>query len=364
MEKNLLLGFGFLLFFGMALTHIFLYIGTLLIPGWYTGHAYYVNFDENLPLGGVENIYLLASLFLNYIGSMFFILMFERAIKTTKYIFGSIALILTSISLIIIEFSIISTGFNLYVMTFIIFWLSIKSSKKLQLAAIFLIIGSSFGNLAIVIRIPIYVLGIHPSFPLILILISGLFVFFPFFVNIETIKEYKLILLWIFLIVVEFFIIVISVYIIFHLPILFALELILCVPLFLIWCILAIYKIYKIATEKPSKYLDATKESVEKRQDIIKAFVKPKRVTEEEVSFSKEKKICLVCKGKLERKMYMCPDCSTFYCNKCSDTLSNLENACWVCETPFDKSKPVKLEEKETEKVKVEKINHKNVKKK
>jgi len=79
-------------------------------------------------------------------------------------------------------------------------------------------------------------------------------------------------------------------------------------------------------------------------------FTKPEKVTEEEVSISKEKKICLVCKGKvLRNNIYLCPECSTFYCLKCSEALSNLENACWVCETPFDESKPVKLFKKEEE---------------
>jgi len=45
--------------------------------------------------------------------------------------------------------------------------------------------------------------------------------------------------------------------------------------------------------------------------------------------------------------MYICPDCDTFYCKKCSKTLVNLENACWVCNHPFDESKPVKPFEKE-----------------
>jgi uncharacterized protein YpmB len=88
--------------------------------------------------------------------------------------------------------------------------------------------------------------------------------------------------------------------------------------------------------------------------NLLAMFTKPQRVTEEEVSVSKEKKICLICKGKLARKIYICPECSTFYCKKCSETISNLENACWVCETPFDKSKPVRLEEYKDDKIDIE----------
>ena len=93
----------------------------------------------------------------------------------------------------------------------------------------------------------------------------------------------------------------------------------------------------------------------EKRPDIFGMFTKPQKVTEEEVSISKEKKICLVCKGNLSRVLYMCPECNTFYCKKCSEALSDLESMCWVCDAPFDVSKPVKKMEKEEEEIKFEK---------
>ncbi|MFX1393831.1 MAG: hypothetical protein ACFFAH_09680 [Promethearchaeota archaeon] len=98
----------------------------------------------------------------------------------------------------------------------------------------------------------------------------------------------------------------------------------------------------KIKKEKPEK-------DVEVAESIFILTKRPDHLTEEEIFVAIEKRICLVCKGKLERKMYICPDCGTFYCNKCSDTLSNLENMCWVCETPFDESKPVRLTEKKEE---------------
>ncbi len=70
-------------------------------------------------------------------------------------------------------------------------------------------------------------------------------------------------------------------------------------------------------------------------------FTKPEKVTEEEVSISKEKKICLVCKGRIARfNIYICPECDVLYCENCARTLSDSENICWVCETPFDESKP------------------------
>jgi len=92
----------------------------------------------------------------------------------------------------------------------------------------------------------------------------------------------------------------------------------------------------------------------EETLNIFGAFTKPQKATEEEVTISKEKKICLVCKGKTSRLTYICPKCDAIYCVKCSNTMSDLENACWACETPFDESKPVKPYKKEEEKVEVE----------
>jgi hypothetical protein len=89
--------------------------------------------------------------------------------------------------------------------------------------------------------------------------------------------------------------------------------------------------------------------STKKSFDIIGVFTRPETITEEEVSVSKEKKICLVCKKEVLRANYICPECKTFYCKNCSETLSNLENMCWVCDTPFDESKPSKPFKKESE---------------
>ena len=73
-------------------------------------------------------------------------------------------------------------------------------------------------------------------------------------------------------------------------------------------------------------------------------FTCPETITEEEVSVSKEKKICLVCKGEIVKFNYVCLDCKSFYCDKCYHALVDLENACWACDTVLDETKPVKLD--------------------
>ena len=105
----------------------------------------------------------------------------------------------------------------------------------------------------------------------------------------------------------------------------------------------SIYQIVKLAKHKQSNELD--KDS----PDILAMFVKSQKLTEEEVSISKEKKICVVCKGKILGMNFICQGCEIFYCQKCYNALVNLENACWACDIALDESKPVKPFGKEGE---------------
>lgn len=92
-------------------------------------------------------------------------------------------------------------------------------------------------------------------------------------------------------------------------------------------------------------------EDIDELEEFLRMFTKPEYLTEKEITFYREQKICLVCKSQVSRLTYICPKCDTLYCVKCSDALSKLENACWVCETPIDETKPVKLFKKEVEKI-------------
>jgi predicted amidophosphoribosyltransferase len=77
--------------------------------------------------------------------------------------------------------------------------------------------------------------------------------------------------------------------------------------------------------------------------DFIKTFTKPSTVSIEEVELCRKEGLCLVCKSKVSRLNYLCPKCNALYCIKCSEALTNLENMCWVCDTPFDESTPLKF---------------------
>ena len=92
------------------------------------------------------------------------------------------------------------------------------------------------------------------------------------------------------------------------------------------------------------------KKEVRVEDDLFRIFqYKKENLTEEEVSVSKEKKICLVCKGRVRKfEVYLC-NCDAFYCHKCARALIDIENACWVCGEPIDESKPVKTFKREEE---------------
>ncbi|MFX1586907.1 MAG: hypothetical protein ACFFC1_02025 [Promethearchaeota archaeon] len=95
------------------------------------------------------------------------------------------------------------------------------------------------------------------------------------------------------------------------------------------------YKIIKnvraeIRTEKPE-------------QDILKMFSRPQEIHIKDITYSKEYKVCLVCKGNLSKlNIFKCSKCAVLYCQNCAGTLETLENACWVCNAPFNKKKPSK----------------------
>jgi len=109
--------------------------------------------------------------------------------------------------------------------------------------------------------------------------------------------------------------------------------------------------------DKVSKWLikdydEELKEISEENEDVegFFALLSSRRTfTPEEVKIYKERKICLVCKGKASRYTFICDTCEALYCQKCADALIELENVCWVCNNPLDETKPIKSAPFETE---------------
>ncbi len=105
---------------------------------------------------------------------------------------------------------------------------------------------------------------------------------------------------------------------------------------FLIW-----YLALKEEIIKPTKTHPKKEVKIEDSLFLL-SEIKPGEISEEEVTFFREQKICLVCKGEVKGFNYICSECDALYCENCARSLTNLENACWVCNTPFDKTKPSK----------------------
>ncbi|MBD3255916.1 MAG: hypothetical protein GF383_12540 [Candidatus Lokiarchaeota archaeon] len=120
-------------------------------------------------------------------------------------------------------------------------------------------------------------------------------------------------------------------------------------------CFILWYIGLREASEQPDKKKKIKKE-IKIEQGLFRITERPNYLSEEEVTYYKERKICLVCKGKVAGINYICPKCDTLYCMKCVELLTDRENACWVCNKPFDESKPSKphdlIEEKVEEKKK------------
>ena len=93
----------------------------------------------------------------------------------------------------------------------------------------------------------------------------------------------------------------------------------------------------------------------EQMKRMHRTLVVATQIIEEKVTISKEKKICLVCKGEVFGFSYACK-CGANYCENCARAVSDLENVCWACEAQIDYSKPVKsFKEEEEERIKVQK---------
>lgn len=82
------------------------------------------------------------------------------------------------------------------------------------------------------------------------------------------------------------------------------------------------------------------------------------QISEETVTVHKDKKVCIVCKGEVLGFTYICK-CDSIYCENCARALSDLENVCWVCNTPIDRSKPVKSFFLDEEKLEIKKSDKK-----
>ncbi len=86
-----------------------------------------------------------------------------------------------------------------------------------------------------------------------------------------------------------------------------------------------------------------------------KKIMRMERVAEQEITVYKESQSCLVCKGSAGGfNIYVCPQCNSIYCKGCAKAVVEIENACWMCESPIDVTRPSKPFEQEEEEIIIE----------
>ncbi|MHA1148595.1 MAG: RING finger protein [Promethearchaeota archaeon] len=361
-EKRMLYAFG-LLFIALSINTFFLYVCEISIQGTYIDHSFYANMDETKVFGGqyeknsAFRFFYILALYSWFIGALIFIFIFEnihqrffksKEIKKPKYSLTIIGIILVIMAAFNFDLASLVFVTTVLLIIGIIFWLSIISSKELQAVSIVIIMGIDLIYLAAQIHIVNHIIKFPTIFAPILMIIGIIFIISPFFVDMDFLVQKKPILHWKLLIIFSSAVLFIGILFVIISDLPFILSFLYISQTLLINGGLIFFGVIQKhkgeAIEMHIKQI-ISKSEREELQYLFRGFTKPKQLTEEEVSIAKERRICLVCKNKLARNIYICPDCNAFYCQKCSTTLASMENTCWVCDAQIDESKPIKKSE-------------------
>jgi len=347
-ERLLVLAFGILIS-GATVLITFYYFLQFLLPGSFTQYAFYI--DDSIVDLNYKTVERLGWLIFFIIYSLFVFFQERIVIKGTKYSFTIIMMVFIVLMSITFSYDIFDTiltlcyGFLGLVVTIMMIIMTRRSRVEFKAIGAFLIASLVIISLSIrLLGLPFKELNLLPLFlPQLFIIIGWILTMIPFLIKpsrLARAKDY-----WIANIIL----------ILFFLTFIFFLYLLVGeITKFFTLTVYVIISVYAgFDTLKSLKSVSLVKVSPEFQRDtqsVLEPFTRPQKITEEEVTISKEKRVCLVCKVKLERSMYICPDCQTFYCKKCSNALMGLENACWFCNAPFDElkpSKPFRYDEKE-----------------
>lgn len=336
-EKLVLYGYGMMFLLSLALNFFFFFLALYFVEGRYDGHGFYAIADGSTFV----NIFFHLSALSWFIGASIFAFLFERVFKSTKYLFSLINLIFLYFMIIDPSFIAIAFLFNVYVINYASIKLSITSSRELRIISVYIITGTNFGFLSFIFMITIYILGIHPSVIPIVVLICGTILIIPLFVKLESFTKINPVFHWIILVLVHgLMILIILSFQTTPIPIDIKIYGLLFVPIYLILIIFGVIQVTKAKSPLPGVSFEKLQEV--ETDKIFRGFTRPQKLTEEEVSVSKEKKVCLVCKGEVIGINFVCKDCKTSYCERCYNALTNLENVCWSCDSALDDSKPFK----------------------
>lgn len=321
-EKRILMGFGIFIVTHAIAWIIWLY-GETLVEGYYIGHDFVGDLSEGNPLGRIGHIP-------SGIGYILLIYCFEKSIPRTKFIFTIIGIVIFTIFLItanflkdfIMEFLFIPYITILFIGYLIYF--TNRSRQEFKATSSIILVGMIIWMWGDSFHHPdVKILNHFPVWLAPIVTLLGIVIFIsPTFIDPKYISKGKLywLILGIFLLIFTwslFFYMLMVIWVNLDDMLLSLAENIL-LTVIIIRTLFILKKGLALSEKEPSV-------------DLLSMFTKPKKVTEEEVSISKEKKVCLVCKGKVGRdNIFLCPNCDTFYCKKCSEVLATLENACWA----------------------------------
>jgi len=336
---------------GFALSLTFTYFQVFQVQGTLINNIFYGDYVNINPL--YELLGRLSYISLG-IGGLFFVLAFDIIVKRTRYLLTIIYAILITIEIIFpLEtpfLTIARSVFNfaiilglLIIVPLVLFLYTKWSHLDFKAVSSFLLFGFLLFVISLNLAKKVHKkLDIYPLIlsPLLLILGSCITIL-PTIINPKIIS--RALTYWVIYAILTIPLLIAMLYIdiIYNLELQFIIEfLVAFIYIYIIFFLI----IKNIRSEIISKSREAEKGL---ESQVLGIFTRPQKVTEEEVIFHREQKICLVCKGKLLRSIYLCPECDALYCLKCSDALSTMENVCWSCYTPIDPTKPVKLKEKE-----------------
>lgn len=346
------------IFLCLAIARTFFFLSDLQIQGKFISQTFYGDFTNYKP---AYELLTKCGYTITLIGITVFVFSFEKVIKKTKFLITIVDAVFIVV-IIIVPYKIAS-----YIMSFIfpvfnsiliicLFFVFTKwspfefraISSLFFMGFLFIFLSLLFynQNLKNYNKIPLF---IAPTFSI----IGFTFALIPIIINPQFITH-PIKFWYIFgLSTIAFASYILGLFLILQLPLIFIL---------LGGLVFFVFVLIFFLTVRMIK-ADTLNQKRDDGPDFLGIFAKPKKITEEEVTISKEKKICLVCKTKLSRLLYMCPECSALYCTKCANALIDLENTCWVCETAIDETKPTKPTPFKEEEPKDEKSVHKNPKK-
>lgn len=331
---------------GFASSLIITFIQVLQITGSFNtvNYTFYGNYEN------FTSIYIILEIISNAIlglGGMFFVLAFDVILKRTKFaftfafgIFTVLVIILPSISTDPLDiarpiFNFFILGGLVIIVPFVLYYYTERSRLEFKAVSSFFLFGFLLFMFSLVLALRAHKsLNIYPLILSPLLLILGCCI-----IVIPTVVKPKIIrralLYWVLFALLA--IPLVAYIIVFDIIASIDWQLILEVFVLTAYVYTLFYLIIK---HTRSELVSNVQQKIE--TDVLGIFTKPQKLTEEEVTVSKEKKICLVCKIKISGNNFMCPECGTFYCSKCSKALSDLENVCWVCNSQIDSLKPMK----------------------